>query len=131
MYEYDTISLEELRFEDYLMKRKFPQERSGFGSTYKGYFNKESLLGSQSKPTTTLFGQTTTIFGNTSLFFNKPLFGDKSTTTFGDTEGLSGFGSTIAISPFRFTSAQPKSAFVGFGVSDLKILIRKTSRFNC
>jgi hypothetical protein len=36
MSYYEHKSLEDLRFEDYQAKRKFPQQQSGFGSTSFG-----------------------------------------------------------------------------------------------
>uniref|UniRef100_A0A8D8XNV0 Nuclear pore complex protein Nup98-Nup96 n=1 Tax=Cacopsylla melanoneura TaxID=428564 RepID=A0A8D8XNV0_9HEMI len=89
MKEYETKSLEELRYEDYKANRKGPQQGAQTTGSFFGSTAQPSMFGantSTAQPTTSLFGGATE---------NKPLFGQQSTTTFGQPTNT--FGTTNSL----------------------------------
>ena len=129
MKDYESKSLEELRFEDYQANRKFPQAQSQFGGTSTIFSsntgtssgfggstnlfnstttqaNRPLLFGSNTGTTTTATAQpqTTSLFGSTAQpnTANRSFFGSTTTTTAAPstTTGFSGFGSQPATQVF-------------------------------
>lgn len=129
MKEYESKSLEELRFEDYQANRKFPQAQSQFGGTSTIFSsgttassgfgssnlfnstaqaNRPLLFGSNTGTTTTAATtqpQTTSLFGSTTQpnTANRSFFGSTTaTTTPSTTTGFSSFGSQPATQVFIY-----------------------------
>ncbi|XP_014482996.1 PREDICTED: nuclear pore complex protein Nup98-Nup96 isoform X2 [Dinoponera quadriceps] len=134
MKEYDSKSYEELRFEDYQVGRKGPQNTGLFGTPAQ-----PSPFGNTTAGTSTAgtgFGSMTGGFGTTSQsgstgLFGKPItnFGTPATTTnsfaFNSTSGTNLFGTnsqakpfgTAAPTPLFATSNTNQTAGTGFGIN--------------
>ncbi|XP_044256345.1 nuclear pore complex protein Nup98-Nup96 isoform X2 [Tribolium madens] len=114
MKEYENKSLEELRFEDYSVNRKGPQQQAGFGST---------PFGASTTTTPSLFGQTDNkpAFGQPQAFGQAPAFG-QTTPAFGSTNTTSTpnlfgkpntFGATTSTPSFGFNPTPATNPFSG------------------
>lgn len=131
MKDYESKSLEELRYEDYKVNRKGPQQGAQTSGGFFGTATQPSMFGastSTAQPTTSLFGggENKSLFGQTSAAFGQ------STNTFGANNSLfakpaaattqannfafnssSTFGqpSTGGIKPFGSTAPQTNNLF--------------------
>ncbi|KYB29624.1 hypothetical protein TcasGA2_TC013629 [Tribolium castaneum] len=122
MKEYENKSLEELRFEDYSVNRKGPQQQAGFGSTPFGASTTTtpSLFGqTDNKPAfgqqpqafgqAPAFGQTTPAFGSTNTTSTPTLFGKPN--TFGATTSTPSFGFNVTPATNPFSANQGAKPF--------------------
>lgn len=117
MKEYESKSLEELRYEDYLAGRKGnPQQPPPAGNLFgqmgtTNVGNTSNLFGA-TPSTQPSFGQTSSVFGqpqpSTSLFTQKSAFGAAATTSspfsFNSAPNQTPFGAS-AVKPFGATTA--------------------------
>lgn len=134
MKEYETKSLDELRYEDYKANRKGPQQGNQATAGFFGSNAQPSLFGSNTTAgaalpapnlfgateNKSLFGQTATAFGqpsNTNTLFGKPNTGFGATVTtqsntfsFNPTNTF-GQANTTGIKPFGAAAPQPNNLF--------------------